>query len=383
MALAHHCSHGGAYSVDHRLVRVDCSSSVNPLGMPREAMRAIAKDMRQLATTYPDPQCRQLKKAVARYLKVKQEQVAAGNGAAEIIYWFARLAASSVERGGGNRRAIIPAPTFCEYELASQKAGLRAEFVPLTADFALDADAVLAAAARGSEGGAIFLCNPNNPTGRLDTAAVKKIIENAGSQWMVLLDECFIELATTTTTTTTAAGRNGGESMVKLVDDHPNLVVLRSLTKSFGMAGLRAGYSVSSPEIAARLSAMAAPWNVNGLAQAAGVAALASAESHLKKTRALVEKERAFLFERIGGRVGSLTPLKSDANFFMIRLEGGGGKNQDSTEFRDRLLKKTGVLVRDCSTFTGMGSQHIRVAVKTHRENVALVKALEAITKGG
>ena len=192
----------------------------------------------------------------------------------------------------------------------------------------------------------------------LSTVAIKKIIEGVDSTTKILLDECFIELA------------DRQETLLKLVDGHDNLVVLRSLTKSFGMAGLRAGYSVSNPALAAQLSSLKVPWNVNGLAQAAGVAALAD-KKHVVKARALVKKERAFLLEKIG-RMTSFTPVKSDANYLLVQLKSG-----DSTQFRDRLLKKTGVLVRDCSTFTGMGSRHVRIAVKTHKENRTLVEALE------
>ena len=132
------CSHGGVYSVDPRLVRLDYSSSVNPLGAPRRAVQVIERSAGTLAPMYPDPGCRDLKKSLARYLGVDAAQIAAGNGAVEIIYWFAQLFAK--------RRVVIPAPTFCEYELAAQKAGAFVTFVPLTVDFALDVDAVIAAA---------------------------------------------------------------------------------------------------------------------------------------------------------------------------------------------------------------------------------------------
>jgi threonine-phosphate decarboxylase len=297
---------------------------------------------------YPDPECRDLKKGLARYLGVNVGQVAIGNGAVEIIYWFAQLFAK--------KRVVVPAPTFCEYELAAQKAGASVTFVPLTVDFALNADAVIAAA-KGAD--AIFMCNPNNPTGALATAAIKKVVESADSSTKILLDECFIELA------------DRQETLLKMLNKHDNLVILRSLTKTFGMAGLRAGYSVSSPEVARQLLSLKVPWNVNGLAQAAGSAALAD-KKHVARARALVKKERAFMFERIG-RLSSFVPVRSDANYFLVQLKNG----INSMQLRDRLLKKAGVLVRDCSTFTGMGDQHIRVAVKTRRENILLLKALE------
>ncbi len=346
------CSHGGIYSVDHRLVRLDCSSSVNPLGAPKRTLRVIEKGASVLASVYPDPECTDLRKGLARRLETNEDMITVGNGAVEIIHWFARAFAK--------RRVVIPAPTFCEYELASQRAGARVTFVPLAQGFGIDTSAVVDAA-KGAD--ALFLCNPNNPSGLLATDRIRKIIKSVDSSTMILLDECFIELA------------DRAETLVRMVTDYDNLVVLRSLTKSHGLAGLRVGYSVSSPDAAEKLSAFRVPWNVNGLAQAAGIAAIADG-AHLARAIRLVKKERKFLYDRIR-KTNSLAPLASDANFFLVRLDG-----IDSTEFRDTLLKKTGVLVRDCSTFTGMGPQHVRIAVKTRKENLVLLKALERMDDG-
>lgn len=346
------CSHGGIYSVDHRQVRVDCSSSVNPLGAPKKAIKVIEKGAATLAPIYPDPECRALRESLARNIGTTVNRIAVGNGAVEIIHWFAQAFAK--------RRVVIPAPTFCEYELASQRADSSITFVPLAPDFRLDGGAVIDAA-KGAD--AIFLCNPNNPTGLLTTSEIKKIIKSVDNSVRIMLDECFIELA------------DKVDTLVGMVNDHDNLVVLRSLTKSHGLAGLRVGYSVSSQDLVEKLSAFRVPWNVNGLAQAAGIAAI-SDRTHVTRAARFVKKEKKFLYNKIR-KMQSFMPLESDANYFLVRLNGHG-----STEFRDQLLKKTGVLVRDCSTFTGMGSQHIRIAVKRHRENLAVLKALERMDDG-
>jgi threonine-phosphate decarboxylase len=345
------CSHGGIYSVNPRLVRLDCSSSINPLGTPRKAIAAIKMNANSLAQKYPDPECRELKKSLSRYLGIEPEWISVGNGAIEVIYWFVYAA---FVKG----RVVIPAPTFCEYELASQKAGAEVTFVPLH-NLELEAGPVIEKA-RGAD--AVFLCNPNNPTGILATKQIMKIIENVDSSTIILLDECFIELADNPDTNT----------MIEQISKFDNLVILRSLTKSFGLAGLRVGYGVCNPTLAKKLSANKIPWNVNGLAQVAGVAALLERRRYLSKARALVKKERKFLHDSIG-KLRSFRPLRSNSNYFLVHLQG-----RNSTQFRDRLLKKTGVLVRDCSTFTGMGTQYIRIAVKMHTENILLLKALEA-----
>ena len=342
------CSHGGVYSVNPRLVRVDCSSSVNPLGTPRKAIAAIQKNARLLAPMYPDPECRELKSSLSRYLRVDPEWICVGNGAMEIIYWFARAFAKN--------RVVILAPTFCEYELASHKAAAEVTLVPLH-DFELDADEIIEKA-KGAD--AVFLCNPNNPTGMLATKQIRKIIESVDSSTKILLDECFIELV----------DDPDANSMIGRIGEFDNLVILRSLTKSFGLAGLRVGYSACNPALVDKLSTNKIPWNVNGLAQAAGVASLAD-RKHLQSARAIIRKERKFLQDNIS-KLKSFSPSRSDANYFLVHLQG-----RNSTKFRDELLKKTGVLVRDCSTFTGMGSEHVRVAVKAHKKNLRLLRALE------
>ena len=345
------CSHGGIYSVNPRLVRLDCSSSINPLGTPRKAISAIKMNANSLAQKYPDPECRELKKSLSRYLGIDPEWISVGNGAIEVIYWF--VCAAFVKG-----RVVIPAPTFCEYELASQKAGAEVTFVPLH-NLELEAGQVIEKA-RGAD--AVFLCNPNNPTGILATKQIMKIIENVDSSTRILLDECFIELA----------DNPDANTMIEQISEFDNLVILRSLTKSFGLAGLRVGYGVCNPTLAKKLSANKIPWNVNGLAQVAGVAALLERRRYLSKARALVKKERKFLHDSIG-KLQSFRPLRSNSNYFLVHLQG-----RNSTQFRDKLLKKTGVLVRDCSTFTDMGTQYIRLAVKMHTENILLLKALEA-----
>jgi len=347
------CSHGGVYSVNPNLVKVDCSSSINPLGTPKRAIAAVKKNVASLVPMYPDPECRELKKSLSHYLCVDPQWISVGNGAMEIIYWFAQAFAKN--------RVVVPAPTFCEYELASHKAGAEVTFVALNA-FEIDADQIIEKA-RGAD--AVFLCNPNNPTGMIATREIRKIIESVESSTKILLDECFIELT----------DEPNANSMISMIEKFENLVILRSLTKSFGLAGLRVGYSVCNPSLLDKLSINKIPWNVNGLAQNAGIAALAD-KKHLPKARAIVKKERKFLYDNIG-RLESFSPIMSSVNYFLVDLHG-----RNSTQFRDGLLKKTGVLVRDCSTFTGMGTRYVRVAVKAHRENLYLLKALEAFDRG-
>ena len=352
-AARNHCAHGGVYSVDHRRVKLDFSSSVNPLGAPTRAIAAITKGARQLVAKYPDPECHDLRKRLAEYTGADPENVIVGNGAVEIIYWFAKAFAG--------RRVVVPAPTFCEYELAACRAGATVDFVHLNR-YELEADPVVRAA-KGAD--AVFLCNPNNPTGLLSNLEVERILEGVGKETMILLDECFIEL-------TDDATRN---SLVRRIGEFDNLVVLRSLTKSFALAGLRVGYAVCSRRAAVVMVQQRIPWNVNGLAQAAGLAALSSTD-YLNRTVKLVAAERKFLLQRLSG-MKSFAPHRSDANFFLLKVG-----DRDSTRFRDELLAERGILVRDCSTFTGMDTHHVRIAVRNRSENIALIRAMEAFDAG-
>jgi threonine-phosphate decarboxylase len=348
------CSHGGVYSVNPNLVKIDFSSNVNPLGISKKVLYSLQKNLGAISSMYPDPECMDLRKNLCNYLgkNLDPEWITVGNGATEIIHNFARTFVRN--------KVVIPAPTFCEYELASKRMGANIVFVPLR-DLTLDTKVIIEKAKNSD---AVFLCNPNNPTGLLSTGSIKKIIECIDSSTKILIDECFIELVD---------DYNAQYAIIDKIEEFDNLIILRSLTKSFGLAGLRVGYSVSNPKLAKQLSAKKIPWNVNGIAQIAGIVALQDIR-HLIKARAMIKKERRFMHDDIKRRMRSFIPCESDVNYFLIHLK------ENSVRIRDSMLIKNGILVRDCSTFTGMEkAEYIRVAVKTHKENLLLIDALESI----
>jgi threonine-phosphate decarboxylase len=305
---------------------------------------------------YPDPECMDLRKSLCNYLDkdLDPEWITIGNGATEIIHNFARTFIRN--------KVVIPAPTFCEYELASKRMGANILFVPLR-DLTLDTKVIIE---KVKNSDAVFLCNPNNPTGLLSTKAIKTIIECIDSSTKILIDECFIELV------------DDDKAQCAIIDkikEFDNLIILRSLTKSFGLAGLRVGYSICNPKLAKQLSSNKIPWNVNGMAQIAGIVALQDV-SHLIKARAMIKKERKFMHDDIKSKTRSFIPCQSDVNYFLIHLK------ENSVRIRNSILIKSGILVRDCSTFTGMQkADYIRVAVKTHKENLLLVEALESLDR--
>jgi threonine-phosphate decarboxylase len=274
-----------------------------------------------------------------------------GNGAIEIIYNFCQAFLSN------KISVLIPIPTFGEYESAAKLSGAKVSFFK-TMNLEKDVDDFISYIPNN---GCIFICNPNNPTGILISRKnMLKILEAAyDKSTFMFVDECFIELAP-----------KSNESLVTYLKEFDNLFILRSLTKSFGLAGLRIGYGLASKKIIDVLLRIKIPWNVNGLAQKAASAALSSI-SHLNKTRQLVKRELEFMTASIS-KISGFTCYDSSTNFILIKSK------MNSKMVQKKLIEKK-ILVRDCSTFRGLDNKFIRVAIRTHKENVKLVRALEEI----
>lgn len=348
------CFHGGTYSVNHELVQLDFSSNVNPLGISKDLLTDVRRELSSLCTSYPDPSCSDLKNSILEYLGLELDPtwLLIGNGATELIHIFARTFI--------RRKVVIPAPTFCEYELSARRLGATIKFVPLK-NWEPEPEKILKESNKRCD--AVFLCNPNNPTGRLSTLSVRKIIENIDPNTQIFIDECFIELV---------EGSSKKNSMIDMVSDYKNLVILRSMTKSFSLAGIRLGYCICNPNLINLMLDNKISWNVNGVAQKLGILVLKD-RSYLEKSKKLIRRERNFMINETQ-KATKFSPLPSDVNFFLIDVS-----DQSSIEVRNYLLYNKGILVRDCSTFTGMGQKHIRVAVRNHKENAILMDALKSM----
>lgn len=344
--------HGGPYSVQDRDAKIsDFSSNVNPLGCPPAVHRMLKSKLKEV-TVYPDPDSGKLKGQLAKYLGVPADNLVVGNGATEIIYNFSR---ATVDRG---TPVLIPSPTFGEYEAASNMCGGRLIFFK-TVNLQNDADEFIRRIPRS---GVVFVCNPNNPTGSFVPKKTMLSIVDAASKknTHVLVDECFVELTS-----------NPEQSLTDRVAEYGNLLVLRSLTKSFGLAGLRIGYAIANRKTSTILNRIKIPWNVNALAQEAGCIAL-SDRKFLARTQELINAECEFLKRSIS-KIGGFECHDSKTNFILIKTRMG------SKTLQKRLLEKK-ILVRDCSTFRGLDRNHIRVAVRTRRENLRLIRALEDVS---
>jgi len=330
---------------------LDFSSSVNPLGPSERALEAITASFGQIPS-YPDSCSNALRKAIASHYKgIGKGNVVVGNGSTELIYLFAE---AFMQKGDV---ALVPAPSFGEYENAVRKTGEKVKYVKLGKDFQADpASFKLSITAKTK---ILYFCNPNNPTSILTSPEkLAEIIECAlAKDVLVFLDEDFLEFV------------EGEEklSMIGRVRDYPNLFVLRSFTKIFGLTGLRIGYGIASQEITSILMNAKIPWNINCLGQAAAIAAL-NDKAHLKRTLDLIKTEKALLLLELS-KINAFKIYPPDANFIFINIKKSGFT---AAQLKEKMLNR-GVLIRDCSSFVGLDDFYIRVAVKTRPENERLL----------
>lgn len=327
-------------------VLLDFSANTNPFGTPPGVRDAIIRALPELHR-YPDPYCRALVSAIAAHEQVPESFVLCGSGAAELIYGFAR--------GAGVKTALVTAPTFSEYALGLRQVGCVPEEYLLREENDFRPDAGILTAIRARKPGALFLCNPNNPTGQLaDPELLREILlccRETGTRLFV--DECFLDLT------------ENGVSMKPFLGEYPGLFLLKAFTKSYGMAGVRLGYCLSGdPALLTAISRTEQPWNISTPAQAAGIAALREG-AYLRRTVALVREQRTWLTERLselGFRV-----IPSRTNYLLFR----GPEN-----LSDR-LKAKGILIRNCDNYSGLGPGWYRIAVRLPEENRKLIQAME------
>lgn len=328
---------------------LDFSTNLNPLGIPAEAAQAAADAD---SSAYPDALCRQLRQAIAAHDGVEAEQVICGNGAADLIF---RLAFALRPQ-----RALLTAPTFSEYEGALTCVGCQVERYALNRvrDFDLD-EGFMEVVTPGIE--LVFLCTPNNPTGRLISTdllvEIARKCETVGARLVV--DECFLPLTD-----------EGGKGLAPYLAEFPHLFLLRAFTKSYAMAGLRLGYGLSADcDLLERLSGFAQPWSVSAPAQAAGTAAFTLCPHWPEGARALVARERPILAAGLTELGCAVVP--SQVNYLLFQAK-------NDPDLKEKLLQK-GILIRSCANYHNLGPDWYRVCVKGGEENRRLLAALKEV----
>ena len=355
-------SHGGVRPSDLRALGLrpeevlDFSASVSPIGPPAGVWDALRKvDL----GAYPDPQCLELREALSHRLsqtrEVGVESILAGNGSTELIHLLAR-ANLSPSRPGTTNAALLLTPTYGEYEGACKLLGAAVSNLAAEPDngFLWDlAEAVRRIAAQRPS--LVFLCNPNNPTGVfLQSEEVQMLAEaTAGAGALLVVDEAYMSFVD-----------QPWDSLPLLEAGH--VVLLRSMTKDYSLTSLRLGYSLASKKVTGQMAALQPEWSVNGLAQAAGLAALSDAD-YLPRAREAVAQAKTFLTEQLGALGFTVHP--SSANFLLVEVG-------DAPSWHDRLMRR-GLFVRDCTSF-GL-PEYVRLGIRSLPDCRRLVETMRSL----
>jgi threonine-phosphate decarboxylase len=339
----------------HRLL--DFSASINPLGPSTSALRAFGQAT-PLLRHYPDPTCWDLRHALAAHWRRPAGEFLIGNGSTELIH----LLPTALQI----RHLLIVGPTFSEYAAAIKRCGGRVSMVMANRADGYrppieDLHALLHGITRGGNDrlpiDALFLCNPNSPTGQVcEAAAVRRLARLAARRGLwFLVDETFVEYC--------------GDASILSQALPARTVVLRSFTKFYGLPGLRVGYVTAKPHIIARIAAYQPPWSVNMPAQRAAKAALQDVR-HAGQSLRFMDQERAWLLKGLE-RLPGCSVFPSAANFILMELPVGLKAGTAVAA-----LRRQGLLIRDCSQVPGLNTRSVRVAVRTRVENERLLTAL-------
>jgi L-threonine-O-3-phosphate decarboxylase len=334
---------------------LDFSASINPLGPPQSAIAAIQSACDRLSA-YPDPNYSSLRQHLGNYHHLSADWMLPGNGSAELLTWAVRELAQL-------EQTILLTPAFGDYGRAMQAfAGsalpCRLQITPpapATAEAALSLlDSLWTERPLG-----LLLNNPHNPTGLMFS-------RDSLCPWLerfalVVVDEAFMDFLPPAEQ----------QSLIDLVPEHENLVVLRSLTKFYSLPGLRLGYAIAHPDRLKRWQQWRDPWPVNALAEAATEAILTDTQFQ-QRTWDWLPAARQQLFEGLSALPG-LTPWPGAANFLLVECQ------PSVLQVQAELLKQDQVLIRDCHSFPELGDRYFRVAVRTEAENQRLLTALAKI----
>jgi threonine-phosphate decarboxylase len=349
------CIHGARLSESAQVVGkrtdelLDFSVNLNPLGPPK--LRSVMSGAYNSINYYPDNRYPDLKKAAADYFHVSPENIVPGNGSTELI----RLLAQTIIEYGD--KVLIPTPTFGEYEFQCKLFGADIEYVDYRQITNIQPDNYKI----------VFLCNPNNPTGNLlhrkDVISLAEKCASSGVFFIV--DEAFIELC------------DPRESITDIAASNDFVIVLRSVTKTFAIPGLRIGFAIAPSGFAGLLNNIRLHWNINSIAAAVCEKLFGDSKDYLNRSLLLIKKEREWLSSKLGSFRG-FKPYPSDTNFILIDL---GDFGLGSPELTQRMLRQ-GIIIRDCTSFDL--KNHIRVAVRKRSENRKLITAFtRAIAQWG
>jgi len=343
--------HGGDIYSYNRIL-LDFSSNINPLGIP-ETVKDIITENLNLLSFYPDLSYKDLREKLALYFNVDPFFIVPGNGAVELIFLLMRFFK--------NRRAIIPVPSFLEYQRAAQLFGMDIQFVyfkDLGEQIVLD----LSSLEILKRNGVLIVGHPNNPTG-LCVDDMHKLVELCRRKnWFLVVDESFLDFT-------------NKRSFLDFMDIYPDIAVIKSITKFFALPGLRFGFVICKNEkVVKGLWNLKEPWSVNSLADI--VARKVYSDSmYIERTKKWLEEERSFFTEELRS-LKELRVYKTEVNFVLVGLNG-----LTAGELKEKMIDK-GILIRDASNFKGLDNTFIRLAIKDRISNTLCIKALKECLEG-
>jgi threonine-phosphate decarboxylase len=324
------------HNLDYREV-LDFSASINPLGPSPKALAAI-KDGADLVRVYPDENPVRLIRCLSDRFHIPNDKLLVGNGATELLYFWLRAIRP--------RTAMLIIPTFVEYRRALASVDAAVETVQLNESEHFRLPLV------AGNTDVVIVTNPNNPTGSYaPPEEVLDWVSRINPSTQVFIDEAFIEFT-------------AQPSIVRHLERFPNLWVLRSMTKFYALPGLRLGYLVSSrvPELLSKRE----PWQVNTLAELAGIASLED-RGHEEATMQLIQRERVWLWKQLQ-TISGIRAFPSDANFFLARCV-----REEALDGFIRTLSDAKILIRDCRGIEGLDGPYFRFAIRTRSENSRLL----------
>jgi threonine-phosphate decarboxylase len=336
---------------------LEFSGPINFLGPSPKAVEAV-KQYAKLIRFYPDPDPVEFKSEIARYVGhgVEEENILLGNGSIELIYTITEI----LPRGF---KAVIPVPSFSEYEKAALRVGGEAVFVQLPENFALETEKIKSAVTGDTK--IVCICNPHSPSGTLySKQEILDLVDFCGKKDIIFsVDENYIEFAEKGQDTTLAG----------MVREYENLFVIRSVTKFFGMPGIRLGYGIAAPSLVNKLENVRLPWSINGLAGYATLAAFKDTE-FIENTMRTIAKEKAQLAKNLS-EIECLNVYPSVTNFLLVKILN---RKITSTKLKEMLAKEH-VMIRDCCTFMGLDDSYFRITVRSAKDNEKLVEKIKQI----
>lgn len=334
---------------------LDFSANINPYGLSKNIKKAINEHLEDIIH-YPEPNARKLCAKIAQTYKIAEDKIIVGNGAVELLYILCHILRP--------QNALIVSPGFSEYERAARASGAKINYVMLSEKQDFNSPMRdLIVNIKGND--ILFIGNPNNPTGTLFTVEdMELLIEHAENNGcFVVVDESFMDFIKT----------SEAFSVLPLVEKYHNLLVLHSLTKFYALPGLRLGFAATDHEVLDPLYRAKDPWNVNSLAQIAGMVALDDTV-YQRRSRTYTRTEINYLYEELI-TFEQLKVYEPTVNFILVNIKA---TSMTATQLREKLLTY-GIVIRNCENYPGLDEYYVRFAVRTREENDKLIDALTEI----